>query len=530
MSVANIMYKNVQQNDNYTPIKILVFSTFVIFLLFVWQGNKGFSLWDEGYLWYGVQRVLLGEIPIRDFMAYDPGRYYWSAALLSLFGDNGIMSVRAAVAIFQTLGLFTALLLIVKSVKKYDKDNFLFWIISAAILLVWMYPRHKLFDISLSIFLIGVLTFLISNPIPRRYFIAGVGVGLIAVFGRNHGLYGVVGSLGVMVWLSIKRTPNTNTNFSKGFVLWGAGVATGFLPVVLMALIIPGFAVAFWESIRLLFERGATNISLPVPWPWTVDFATASTSAAVRGVLVGLFFMGSLVFGVLAICWVVLQKLKEKPVSPALVSAAFLTLPYAHFAFSRADVSHLAQGVFPLLLGCLIVLSNAETRLKWSLTVALFVASFWVMHVYHPGWQCLVSKQCVKVEISGSNLLVHPGTASNIVLLRQLAEKYASNGQNFLVTPYWPGAYALLERKSPMWENFAFYSHPESFENKEVERIKASKPGFAFIINVPLDGRDELRFQHTHSLIYQYIRDNFDLVQSFRQPAFQIYKARSATQ
>ena len=195
---------------------MLVLAIFVVFMSFIWQGNKGLSLSDEGFLWYGVQRVMLGEVPLRDFMSYDPGRYYWSAALVSLWGDNGIMTLRAAVAIFQVIGLFVGLLLIARAEKK---QNFPYLLLSAIILMVWMFPRHKLFDISLSILLIGVLAFLIHNPTRRRYFFVGLCVGLTAVFGRNHGMYGVAGSMGVMVWLNIKR--GEGPGFIQGFVFLG---------------------------------------------------------------------------------------------------------------------------------------------------------------------------------------------------------------------------------------------------------------------------------------------------------------------
>lgn len=501
-------------------------SCLVVSLSFAWQGHKGFSLWDEGFLWYGVQRVLLGEVPIRDFMAYDPGRYYWSAAFLRVAGDNGIVGVRATVAVFQVLGLFTGLWLIARSGSRERSDRLLFWMVSAAILVFWMIPRHKLFDISLSMLQMGVLARLVRHPTAHNHLIAGVCLGLVAIFGRNHGVYGAVAGLGVIVWLTLNQS--RRPHFLKGLALWGTGILIGFLPIVFMGLLIPDFARAFWDSIRLLFEQKATNLPLPVPWPWTVAFSTVSAGEAVRGVLTGLFFMGVLAFGGLSVVWVVYRQWKGRPVAPALVAAAFLALPYAHYALSRADIGHLAQGIFPLLVGCLVMLSTARAWVRWPLALALCAASWGVVHAFHPGWQCLEPSACVEVDISGDTLQIGPGTANDVVMLRQLAERYSPNGQSFLAVPFWPGAYALLQRPSPMWEIYALFPRSGDFEKKEIDRIRASDPGFVLVMDHPLDGREDLRFKRTHPLIHGYILNHFDPVQHTGGSVYQIYAARPA--
>lgn len=513
-------------NNKHHLVNILAIACLVVAALFAWQGHKGFNLWDEGYLWYGVQRVLKNEVPILDFLAYDPGRYYWSAALLQLMGDSGIMSLRGSVAIFQALGLFVGLVLVARSAPSKGKWDGVFLILAVVTLVVWMFPRHKLFDMSLSICQLGVLTWLVKNPVRQRYVCAGVCIGCVAVFGRNHGVYGAIGSLGVVAWLSIRN--RTGPGFLKGILLWGGGVAMGFLPILLMAMLIPGFSIAFWESVRQLFEQKATNLPLPVPWPWVVDMAGLSSGEAARELLVGLFFMGILAFGGFGIAWVVYQRVQERAPPPALVAAAFLAIPYAHHAFSRADVGHLAQGIFPSLVGCLVVLSVSRARIKWPLAAALCASSVWVMHIHHPGWQCLERDACVEVDISGSHLQVDSGTASAIALVRQLADQYAPNDQSFLVTPFWPGAYALMERRSPVWEIYALLPRPESFEIKEIERLKASRPGFAFIFDMALDGREDLRFRNTHPLMYQFILNEFEEVPHPQNPVYQIFKARTA--
>lgn len=519
------MYKQRRENSNQT-VRILLLAAGIVLALFLWQGHQHFELWDEGFLWYGAQRVMVGEVPIRDFMAYDPGRYYWSAAFMGLWGDNGIMALRGAVAIFHAIGLFIGLGLLSHSTIK---PNRLLWLLAAITLVVWMFPWYKLFDISGSIALVGALSFLVKQPSAGRYFFTGLFVGIIAVFGRNHGVYGVAGSLGVMAYLAVRH--ENGLGLAKTFAIWAAGVVIGYLPILIMVAVVPGFAVAFWESIRFLFEINATNLPKPMPWPWLVSLGKVPPLTAARDMLLGIFFIAIVVFGVLGIGWVIRQRLQKKPVSPVVVASAFLALPYAHYAYSRADVIHLALGIFPFLIGSFVLLASQPVKIKWPCAVLLCGASLLLMVPLHPGWQCYARHQCVEADVAGSKLKVSPDMAVALEMLKKVDDQFAHGDRTFIVTPFWPGAYAVLKRRSPMWEIYALFPRTEAFEHAEIERIKAANPGFAIIIDAPLDEREELRFRNTHPLVNKYIREHFGRLDGFTpDPPYQLYIGKQTTQ
>ena len=85
------------------PSAVLV-AVSVTSLWFWLTWRYGFDLSDEGYYWYGAQRVIQGEVPMRDFMSYDIGRYYWAAFWMNIVGDDGIFGARLSAAIYQALG------------------------------------------------------------------------------------------------------------------------------------------------------------------------------------------------------------------------------------------------------------------------------------------------------------------------------------------------------------------------------------------------------------------------------------------
>jgi hypothetical protein len=475
--------------------------------LFSLEGAVGFNLADEGYLWYGAQRVLSGEVPIRDFDSYDPGRYYWSAAIMGLLGDNGIISLRIAGAIFQSLGLVLAVLVLRRGVPR---ASLTFLVLAGATLLIWMLPRHKVFDVTLAIFLIAALSQLIERPSTGRYFLMGLLVGAVAIFGRNHGVYGAVASLaamGVLTW------QHRGAALVRALPAFSAGVLIGYAPLLIALLVVPNLFEAFWKDASILVNYvlhndGGTNLALPVPWPWNANVLRGSWIDGVHRVTVGLFFLAVLSFSIAAPGYVLLTR--PGRTNSVFAACAFLAVPYAHFAFSRADAPHLAQGIFPLLIGILAAPCIRSERVRLALGASVLVASVFAAGPLHSGWGAWRAGNWQSAEVGRDRLLVSPAVAGDLRILADLVDRYAANGRAFMVTPYWPGAYAVFERKAPVFDTYALIPRSPGFQDAEIARIRGANLGFVAVLDTRLDGLDERRYRKTHPLIFQFIVENFE--------------------
>ena len=504
---------------NFQKLPLLWLAMALACISFFVQGNIDLNLWDEGFFWYGAQRVMMGEVPIRDFMAYDPGRYYWAATIMKIAGDDGILPLRISSLVLQSLALFVGLSLVSQALKKQD---FIFILISAITMLMWMFLSYKMADYAASIFLVAALAFLIQNPTVKRYFILGLCVGFAAFFGRNHGVYGVTGSLGTLLWLKYKH--DEGCGVLKALSFWALGIVIGFTPMLLMIIFVPGYAHAFWQSILILFQIKATNIPVPVPWPWQIGFSALPTKSDLRAMFIGIFFVALLAFGILGILFAFWRKHNNKYISPTFVASAFLALPYAHYAYSRADIHHLSFAIYPLLIGSLALLASQAEKIKWSLLIPLSVVSILLTSVYNPGWQC-IRASCVSINVSGRKIWLTPTVAKDVALIKDLTETYAK-GQNIIVAPFWPGAYSLLDRKSPMHDIYALLPRDESFQKMEIERIKHADVKMALITDILLDGCEDFLFKNTHPLVHQYILDNFDKLPNLTDPNYHVYIAK----
>ncbi|MFO1321946.1 MAG: hypothetical protein U1F52_20260 [Burkholderiales bacterium] len=492
---------------------------------FLLEGTLGFNLADEGYLWYGAQRVLRGEIPLRDFQSYDPGRYYWSAFVMAVRGSDGLVSLWTSTAIFQAIGLAAALW----GLRRWGRRSGLVWLLAAAmVLLLWMIPRHKAFDITVSIFQLVALAFLLERPEGRRWFLAGAVLGLSAVINRNHGAYGFMAHAAAFI-LS-RRTGHEGAS-PRALGYWAAGLLVGYSPVWLMLLLVPGFAAAYWESIRYIVEVALesrnTNLPLPVPWPWRAPFGRGDAIIAWRACLIGVGFVSLIVFAGYGV-WRIFDRRQGRGPSVALVTAAaLLSLPYAHHAFSRAEVLHLAQGSFPLLLAGLVWLSHRGRGVRWAGYGVVLAASALVTVPAHPGYQRATEGNWVTVSVGGEVLSLNPGTASNVATFQGLHDRLAGDGGSFLAMPHWPGSYAMVRKPAPGWEIYSLFPSSPAAEHSELESVARADIRFVILQDVAVDGRDDLRFRNTHPLMQRYIDERFERVQSpFEDPTLATYVRR----
>jgi len=459
------------------------------------QGRIGFSLWDEGYLWYGVQRVILGEVPIRDFDAYDLARYYWSAAWMAPIGDPGVLALRISCAILQCIALLMGSYITLRSAAQPSVPLVA---LTSVTLFLWMAPYYKTADFAASLLLLLAFTYLLEKPVYARYVVCGIAIGFAATIGRNHGVYGLVAAIGALTYLALKRLGLPGTKATIGMAL---GILLGYSPMLLALLFIPGLLAPFWKSILYIFELGATN--LPYPWPWWTKLAPDQPWLTN---LEGLLFLALLVFAITSVG--LLLVVPRRSLTPGFAAAALLSAPYAHYAFSRADMAHLALGIFPFLVGIITFASRTATATRWLVLLGLLAISGALMLPRQP----FLAKRWGNfqhVSISGDELRVAHWVAKDLALLNALDQRFGAEDKTFLAAPYWPGAYAVLRRKAPTYEIYALTPRPSPFQIEEIRRIKSAQPAFVIVIETPLDGNDRQTYRNTHRLVHQFIHDEF---------------------
>ena len=492
--------------------------------VFMWQGMTGLNLRDEGYLWYGAKAMLSGDVTFRDYSGYDPGRYLLSAATMMFMGDTGILPVRIAAMLCQLVAIGILMHRIIRAGMMRTVRDEWFAVALLCLICLWMFPRHKIFDNSTSLLLVALLSWFASAGTERRALLVGMGIGLVAIMGRNHAVYGLVAIalvLPVVLYQDFSRM-RTLRIIGAGLL----GVVIGSLPLLFIEFVKPGFIGAFVDSVLFLTEIKTTNAALPVPWPWLVPFDGAASQILQR-LSFGSWFVAVLLGGWAAYIYAVSVSIRTKQTPALLLASSSLAVVYTHVAFSRADPAHLAQSIAPLLVALVCISWTLRAYVRTGLIAALLVLSVTSIGPLHPGVQCVVSMQCQPVTIAGSVLLVPKSSATEVQFFQQVHATLSGNGDGGLIVPFWPGAYALLDVRAPVWEIYPTWPRTPEFERTEIARLQAQRITYVIWSDAPMDGNDALRYSQTHPLLTAYISAGYEDVPALSTQTFRVLKVKA---
>jgi hypothetical protein len=374
----------------------------------------------------------------------------------------------------------------------------------AALLALWMGPRHKLFEPATALGVGLALTRLLERPDRARHFQAGAATGLALCIGRNHTLYAAL-ALALCLTRSARLARRIPTRRELAAV--AAGIALGALPLIALALLAPGYAAAFAENLRFYALHGA-NHPLPIPWPWR-----AGALAQQPGTALGMFVEVSAPIALLALLW---RPRTAGPASAAGFAFAAVALAYSHHALARADSAHLAQAIPPLLVA--LALAPAALGSRTLAPHALAALAGFTLLALPEVRPLLIARfsaspaETAPLAIGSREVRVATQQARELGALARAIESRVPRGAALLAAPSLPGLHAWLGRPALDWRSYFLWPASEADERRILAALARSEGSFALIDERAPFGIEALRFARSHPRVEAALERDFDPV------------------
>jgi hypothetical protein len=457
----------------------------------------GLTLGDEGYLWYGTLEVRKGKVPIRDFRAYDLGRYYWCAFLMLLLGSRN-RSVRIAMMLIQVGGVWLAAVLVHTATHSWLATILWSFAITAC-----MRPWYRSIEPTFGIAGVALGVMLLSDPMPSQAMAIGFFVALSILAGLNLAIYNGGGAL-IAACLALR----SSTASSPAVTLYAylTGVAVGLGMLVMVFAIIPGFLRAYWQKkVLAVLRRGTTNLPLPLPWLWRKT--PQPQGRFIKTCFTGLpfFYAGSLV-------WLMLNTAPSSSAEKVFAAAVCVGIFYFHYALSRANADHLFPAIPPSLIAAApLVFSNS---LGWLLGIAITAAVFRYVHsrddLFRAHGQA-PSAFC-RYRVDGDLLWVPKTLAADLDAMRQVVNLHTAPGEPALFVPTLVTLYPLFARRPAAYDVFCVYPADRAAQEEMIASITQDGLRLALVWDGPTDWQDDRRFRNTHPLVWNQLQAQFQPV------------------
>lgn len=458
-------------------------------------GNVDLIVLDEGFFYDGVLRTLAGQMPMIDFLSYDPYQYFSCAAVMKLIGTS-ILDLRLSLYLFLGLGVGTGAWLIFNAINSLPLA--LVTVLALCLCIPW--PIRTFVFVS-PILVIAAGYIWLKGSALKDWFIFGCVVGLTACFGRNLGLYAFVSA---NILFGIGHAIKAHKLSLRGYFAFLAGVSLGYLPMISLAVLTPGFLKANLEWLNLLSYSKNLNLTLPYPWIFT------NGSPSVVGVtftLLPLLFLGS-------IAAIFLKRHTQSKSYYLLCAATPVAIVFFHHTTTRADIPHLGD-----VLSASIILSiafAASFRMKTisvtfaAITTFLFCASMvnvnptLIAYFGNP-------EKWLRIQFSGKEIYVPQGTAAYIEYFRSVHRQVIKEDP-FVILPVSSVHYQAVGQLSPIFDGFSLFARPESYQMRMIDELQSKQIKWIFFLQLAVDSSDPIVFAKQSPLVHKFINENFEVV------------------
>ncbi len=125
----------------------------------------------------------------------------------------------------------------------------------------------------------------------------------------------------------------------------------------------------------------------------------------------------------------------------------------------------------------------------------------------------------MQYSIAGNQLWLSKHQATYIDAVRRLVDQHVAADDGLFIAPHSPGLYPILQRESPVYNSYMLFPETKVKQEKIIQNLIKHKVNWAILTDIALDGRDELRFRHTHSLVWEYLMINFEPMETPNLPS-----------
>lgn len=165
----------------------------------------------------------------------------------------------------------------------------------------------------------------------------------------------------------------------------------------------------------------------------------------------------------------------------------------------------------PFALDALALLGflGARKSYDWAAVVLLIAAALFIVSRRTPIYQRITSATPWVSFDAGGKIFVPATTNRLFTCLRKFAAENIAPRERVLIAPY-----PILGHESPLWDLAYYFSATAERQETMIHELAAKNVNWAIISDTPLDKREDLRFSATHELVWQYLMENFEPVES----------------